>query len=219
MTKRLLRVHSPKLHLLMISLAVSLAAYAQIAAQAELLLNQALYFGDLYNWSDAAQPFSEAERLFTNAGDRRNALYARLGRLRATMEQYSLPALSEQLATLLEREPLLQSDKQLRLFAFLVKGDVDGELDPQPARHDWESVLALAKELGNQKWANRATGEIGFQDFLEGDFDRAQKRVFGALVSAKATHDAGAQIRYLAAIGTGLVLGKKYESEFEKPPI
>jgi CHAT domain-containing protein len=212
MTKRLLRVHSPKLHLLMISLAVSLAAYAQIAAQAELLLNQALYFGDLYNWSDAAQPFSEAERLFTNAGDRRNALYARLGRLRATMEQYSLPALSEQLATLLEREPLLQSDKQLRLFAFLVKGDVDGELDPQPARHDWESVLALAKELGNQKWANRATGEIGFQDFLEGDFDRAQKRVFGALVSAKATHDAGAQIRYLAAIGTGLVLGKKYEA-------
>jgi tetratricopeptide (TPR) repeat protein len=131
------------------------------------------------------------------------------------MEQYSLPALSEQLGTLLDREPLLQTDKQLRLFAFLVKGDVDGELDPKPARHDWEAVLALAQELGNTKWVNRATGEIGFQDFLEGDFDQAQKRVFGALGSAKTSHDAGAQIRYLSAIGTGLVLSRKYEPSLE----
>jgi hypothetical protein len=181
---------------------------AQNSTRAEAFLQQALRLGDVYNWSDSAQPFAEAEQLFTQAGDRRNALYARLGRLRAIMEQHSLPVLSEQLATLLGREFLLQTDQRLRLFAFLVKGDVDGELDPKPARQDWESALALAQDLGNTKWINRATGEIGFQDFLEGDFDRAQKRVFGGLGRAKTSQDAGAQIRYLSAIGTGLVLRK-----------
>src|SRR5215469_5632892 len=90
-------------------------------------LQNALRLADLYNWADAAPDFSRAQQLFTEAGDRRNALYARLGLLRATIErnQGALPEESEQLATELAENPLLQSDKELRMFAFIVKGDID----------------------------------------------------------------------------------------------
>ena len=202
--KRYVPICAWQLRLLLILIGANLAIATQSSMSNQVLLTQALRLGDLYNWSDSAQPFSVAEQLFTKAGDRRNALYARLGRLRATMEQYSLPALSEQIMTLLDREPLLQSDPPLRLFALMVKGDVDGELDPEPARQDWEAVLTLARQLGNQKWMDRASAEIGFADFLEGNYDTAQKRVFGALANVQAHHDIGAQMRYLGPLVQGL---------------
>src|SRR5579872_1834747 len=72
-------------------------------------LENALRLANLYNWADAALGFSRAQQLFTEAGDRRNALFARLGLLRATIErnQGALPERSEQLATDLADNPLL----------------------------------------------------------------------------------------------------------------
>jgi len=51
------------------------------------LLHHALYLADLYNWTDAGPGFAKAEKMFIAAGDRRNALYAKLGRIRSTAEQ------------------------------------------------------------------------------------------------------------------------------------
>src|SRR5213595_181402 len=82
----------------------------------DVLLRQALHLGDLYNWADAAPMFTEAEQLYSAHGDNRNALYAHLGRIRSTMEQLTLPEVSEELAAQLDKNPLLQSDKQLRFF-------------------------------------------------------------------------------------------------------
>ena len=56
-------------------------------SQAKELLARALRLADLYNWADAAPAFAEAEQLFTRAGDQRNALYARLGRIRSNIER------------------------------------------------------------------------------------------------------------------------------------
>ena len=109
---------------------------APSSSSPDMLLRHALRLGDLYNWADAYPEFSQAEQLFKVQGDRRNALYAHLGALRASMEQKSLPVFSLELGDLIEQDPLLQSDKQLRLFAYMVKGDVDLELDPVPARQD-----------------------------------------------------------------------------------
>src|ERR671939_522127 len=71
----------------------ALDAQTQTAGE---LLDYALRLASLYNWADAAPSFSRAQQLFTEAGDRRNALYARLGLLRATIErnQGTLPAKS-----------------------------------------------------------------------------------------------------------------------------
>src|SRR5215469_9015191 len=68
--------------------------------QAKELLARALHLADLYNWADAAPAFTEAEQLFVAAGDQRNALYARLGRIRSNIErdQQTIPNVSAQLA-------------------------------------------------------------------------------------------------------------------------
>jgi len=191
---------------------LSAAAQAQAASDdPDLLLKQALHFGDLYNWADAATLFGEAEQLYAARGDKRNAFYAHLGRIRSTMEQLSLPQVSDELGTELENNPLLQSDKELRLFCLMVLGDIDGEIDAAPMRRDWEAALRLAHELGDKKLENRASGELGFALFLEGDMATARQRVAGALMGAMMLGDTGAQIRYLAAVGHAYVQLGSYD--------
>src|SRR5882762_5150201 len=94
-------------------------------SEAKELLARALHLADLYNWADAAPVFTEAERLFAVAGDPRNALYAKLGRIRSNIEreQQTLPMVSSQLAEALEDDPLIQNDRELRMFCLIVKGD------------------------------------------------------------------------------------------------
>src|SRR5579885_574537 len=107
-----------------------------------------------------------------------------------------------------KNDPLLKADDELRLFALIVKGDIDGELNAGPMRLDWEAVQDLARRLRNERWVNRAGGEIGFSYYLEGDLTRARQMVGAALLTATMTGDVGGQIRYLAAIGTALVLAE-----------
>ena len=175
------------------------------------LLHHALYLADLYNWTDAGPEFAKAEKMFIAAGDRRNALYAKLGRIRSTAEQGRLPVISARLTAELDTNPLLRSDKQLRMFSFIVKGDIDSEINSGAMRYDWEQVQALAHELNNAEWQYRALAQLGLAAFYEGDLATARKNVGGALAAATAAGDAGAQIRYLTALGIGLVASKMYE--------
>ena len=197
---------------LLICGAICTGARAQVTADdPDALLKQALRYGDLYNWADAAPLFSQAEQLYVARGDNRNALYAHFGRLRSTMEQLSLPEVSEELGLDLDNNPLVQSDNELRLFCLVVRGDIDGEIDAVPMRRDWEAALSVAQTLGDKKWENRASGEIGFALFLVGDVTTARQKVTAALIGATMLQDAGAQIRYLAAIGHGFVQLGSYE--------
>src|SRR5712691_4785794 len=192
--------------------ALSVSASAQTRSEdPDALLKQALHYGDLYNWADAAPMFTEAEQLYSARGDKRNALYAHLGRIRSTMEQLSLPEVSEELGTELDKNPLLQSDKELRLFCLMVLGDIDGEIDAAPMRRDWEAALKLAQALGDKKLENRASGELGFALFLEGDMASARQKVAGALMGSMMLGDTGAQIRYLAAVGHAYVQLGSYD--------
>lgn len=50
--------------------------------EAEAALQRALHFADLYNWHASRPYFVKAQQLFEAAGDKRNALYARLGAIR-----------------------------------------------------------------------------------------------------------------------------------------
>ncbi len=197
---------------LFLSGAICIFAHAQTTADdPDVLLKQALRYGDLYNWADAASLFTQAEQLYSARGDSRNALYAHLGRLRSTMEQLSLPEVSEELGTELNKNPLLQSDSELRLFCLMVRGDIDGEIDAVPMRRDWEAALKITQALGDKKWENRASGELGFALFLEGDLAAARQKVAGALIGATMLQDTGAQIRYLAAIGHAFVQLASYD--------
>src|SRR5258708_22003085 len=137
------------------------SAKAQIPADdPDVLLKQALHLGDLYNWADAAPMFTEAEQLYAGRGDSRNALYAHLGLIRSTMEQLSLPEVSEELGAELDKNPLLQSDKALRLFCLMVLGDIDGELAAAPMRRDWQAALKLAQVIVDKRLHNSTSIEL-----------------------------------------------------------
>jgi CHAT domain-containing protein/tetratricopeptide (TPR) repeat protein len=183
------------------------SAFAQETPQT--LLDRALRLGDKYSWADSRDLFFKAEDGFRSY-DQRNALYAKIGRLRSTMEEQSLPALSAELDALLT-DPLVANDPQLRLFCLIVKGDVDGELDATSAKRDWMAVRDLADKMGNTRWKNRAGGELGFEAFLEGDVASARQLVAGALLGAVASGDKPAQARFMGAIGTGLALSGIYD--------
>src|SRR2546430_17370140 len=129
------------------------------------LLSQALRRGDLYNWSDAEPLFAEAERLYSQRGDARNALYARIGHIRSTMEQLSLPETSAMLDEQLQRNSILRTDKQLRLFCLAVKGDIDGEFDSKPMRRECEEALVIACELEIKKMQNLHSDDELFAKF------------------------------------------------------
>ena len=94
---------------------------------ADALLHRGLYLSDLYNWRAVRPYFVKAQHMFEAAGDKRNALYAQLGAIRAGADPAPIPELSYRLDQELATNPLLQSDKELRMFCFIVKG-------PRPQR-------------------------------------------------------------------------------------
>ena len=173
----------------------------------------ALHLADLYNWDDAGPAFAEAEHLFVDAGDQRNALYAKLGRIRSNIDrdQQTLPAVAAQLEEALEDDPLLQNDKELRMFCLIVKGDIDTETNTGAMKQDWEQVQTLAQELGNTKWQYRALAQLGIAAFYDADLETARKDVGAALAAATKAGDVGAQIRILTILATGLNEAKMYE--------
>ena len=180
-------------------------AAASANDEAETPLQRALYFADLYNWHASRPYFTKAQQLFEAAGDKRNALYAHFGAIRAGADPAPITELSYRLAQELATNPILQSDKELRMFCLIVKGDFDGEIDVPAMRRDWTEVAALARELGNAKWQYRAQGQLGFADFYDGDLASAQRNVGAALIAATNAGDVGAQIFYLSATANGLL--------------
>ena len=177
------------------------------------LLARALHLADLYNWSDAGPLFVEAERLFVDAGNQRDARYAKLGRIRSNLDrdQQTLPVVVAQLAEALEDDPLLQNDKELRMFCFIVKGDIDTETNTGAMKQDWTQVQTLARELGNTKWQYRALAQLAIAAFYDGDLESARADAGSALAAATKAGDIGAQVRILTILASGLFESKLYE--------
>jgi CHAT domain-containing protein len=177
------------------------------------VLARALHFADLYNWDDAGPAFAKAEHLFTEAGDQRNALYGKLGRIRSNIDrdQQTLPTVASQLGEALEDDPLLQNDKELRMFCFIVKGDIDTEINTGAMQQDWTQVQTLARELGNTKWQYRALAQLAIAAFYNADLETARKDAGTALQAATKAGDAAAQVRILTILANGLFESKMYQ--------
>ena len=191
--------------ILVLAILVTTSSSAVLADEtADTLLQRALYFSDLYNWRAARPYFTRSQQMFEAAGDKRNALYARVGAIRAGADPAPIPELSYMLDQELATNPLLQSDKELRMFCLVVKGDFDGESDTPAMRRDWTEVVSLARALGNTKWEYRAQGQLGFADFHDGDLPGAQRNVAQALIGATKIDDIGGEIFYLSATAYGL---------------
>ena len=159
----------------------------------------------LTDWYGALPIYTAAEKAAATAGNRRDAMYAKFGRLRGQMQTRSLGALSEDIATDLET-PIATGDLKLRLRGLTVKGDIDLEWDVEAAQQDWEQVREVARKLGDKGWENRATGELALVAFLKGNTGEATTLVQTALQAATQSGDVGGQLRYMGAIANGLLL-------------
>jgi CHAT domain-containing protein len=158
----------------------------------------------LTDWYSAYPLYARAERAANTAGDKRNALYAKFGRLRGEMQTLSLPDVSETIANDLD-SALAQNDAALRLRGLTVKGDIDLEWDVDAAYNDWVAVQQLARQLSHDGWENRTKGELGMIAFLKGNTGDAGKLVETALQTAVKTGDVGGQLRYMGAVANGLL--------------
>ena len=164
----------------------------------------------LKNWQAAEPFFAKAEALYRANGDSRNELYARISRIRGELQRRGLFETSASLDSVLD-DPLVKNDAQLRLRCLTVKGDVDLDFDTDLAARDWTEALAVAKNLGDPAWINRANGELGIISFLHGDYRTGTLQVMGALTQSQKLNDLGGQIRYLTLIGQGLIQLGRYD--------
>ncbi len=188
---------------------VDLLRDAEASKNPEILLAEANRLAWLFNWPKAEPLYVHAEELFKERGDKRNEIYARVGRIRAQSETMSFVDVSEMLGKQLEI-PVAKTDLRLRLWCLAAKGYTDLEINPPSAKRLWTEAQRIAHTLKEAQWEARATGELGIIAFLEGDSRRAATMVGDALLSAMASGDLGAQVRYLEILGYGFDEVKRY---------
>src|SRR5437016_4374492 len=120
------------------------------------------------NWYRAGDFYSRAESFARATGDRRNEVYARVGRIRAIAQTMPWDEVSKALSDQLN-DPIVRGDARLRLWCLAAQGYTGINMDSGAAKRSWTEALQIANALGEKQWAARATGELGVIAFLEGD--------------------------------------------------
>lgn len=182
---------------------LSMSCWGQ-ASPPTIALAEADRLADLRAWTRAEPFFAEAEKGFELAGDTRNALYARLGRIRGELPRRSVADVSQQLAEILET-PLAMSDDRIRLRCLIIKGEADEDYDALLAEQDWREALEIAKRLNDARWVNRANGELGIVAGLQGKTGEAMLKIGTAIQTAKTQGDLSSVVRFLSVLGNGLL--------------
>jgi CHAT domain-containing protein len=167
-----------------------------------ILLNEAVRLYWLNNGSRAAPLFARAAQLFAARGDARDEIFAQVGRVRSEAETTSFVQVSRFINDQLAK-PVVQNDPRLRLWCLAAKGYTDLEIDHDAAKRDWIEAREIAARLGEDRWATRASGELGLIAGLEANPGRAARLLGGALLSTMTSGDTGGQIRFLEILGFG----------------
>ena len=103
------------------------SADAQQSTDPQALVALADHFYWLNNGTAAGPLYARAEKLYSEQGDARNELHAKVGRLRSEAETMSFVELSRFLNEQLQN-PIVQNDKKLRLWCLIAKGYTDIEI-------------------------------------------------------------------------------------------
>ena len=178
------------------------SADAQQSADPQVLLKAADRFYFLNNGPAARPLYAKAEKVFSQHGDARNEIHAKVGRLRSEAETMSFVDLSRFLNEQLQN-PIVRADKKLRLWCLIAKGYTDIEIDYRASKRDWLEAQDISKSLGESQWVTRASGELGLIAFLEGNPGRAARLLGGAVLSTMTNGDTAGQVRFLELLGRG----------------
>lgn len=179
-------------------------ANAQPSADPEKLLAEAERLAWFKSWAKAEPIYAEAEKLFAQRGDERNALYARVGKIRGQLPRRPVAQVSQELEDILGL-PIAQSDEPLRLRCLTIKGETEEDFDPTLAVESWSEALQIAKRLNDARWVNRAQGELGVIAGLQGDMNAAIMQLGTALKVAETNGDTPSVVRWMTIFGHGFV--------------
>ena len=169
------------------------------------LLSEADRLADQGNWFRAAPLYAKAEREFQRAGDRRNELYAKFGRLHGDTEAGLYRATRAQVVLDLT-DPLVEGGPQLKIRALALLGTIDLNLDTAAAGDDWRQLLAVATAAGDRKWQNRANGYLGLVAGLSGNIGAAGGALYQAVMKAEQLGDASGEIYFATWIANGMAV-------------
>jgi len=178
------------------------SADVQQSADPQVLLKAADRFYFLNNGPAARPLYAKAEKVFSQHGDARNEIHAKVGRLRSEAETMSFVDLSRFLNEQLQN-PIVQADKELRLWCLIAKGYTDIEIDYRASKRDWLEAQDISRSLGESQWVTRASGELGLIAFLEGNPGRAARLLGSAVLSTMTNGDTAGQVRFLELLGRG----------------
>jgi CHAT domain-containing protein len=169
------------------------------------LLSQADRFADAGNWVSARPLYVKAEAEFLSAGDGRNELYAKFGRLHRDVEAGSYRNVRDELVRDLAN-PTVENDPKLKIRALALKGAIDLNLNTTAAGEDWSQILTIAKQTGDRKWENRANGELGLVAGLNGDVGTAALALIKAISTADQLGDIAAHLNFATWLGNGMAV-------------
>lgn len=180
------------------------SASAQEAQNPDRLLEEAERLAWVKAWARAEPLYAEAARLYAARGDRRNAIFAEINRLRGELPRLPVPEVSQRLAEFRD-DPIVQADDRVRLRCLVIKGETDEDLDPSLAEESWREALEIAERIDEPRWANRARGELGFVAFMMGDITSGVIGVTQAMEVARQNGDTPSLVRWLTLFGLGFV--------------
>lgn len=173
------------------------------AADPDNLLSRADHLAELGNSVKARPLYAQAEKEFHARGDTRNELYAKFGRLRRDVERGSYSTVAEEVQADLQN-PVVQNDPALKIRALSLKGVIDLNLNTAAAQDDYSQMQAFAKAIGDRKWENRASGELGIIAGVNGDIRTAATALLRAISTAAALNDVSAQISFTTWLANGM---------------
>jgi CHAT domain-containing protein len=169
------------------------------------LLVQADRLADQGNWSAAGPLYARAETAFHRNGDVRNEVYAKLGRLHRDEEAGSYRAVRVEAERILN-EPIVQNDPVLHIRALALIGTIDLNLNTVAALDDWTQVREVAVKAGDQKWENRANGQLGLVAGVSGNIAAAGLALYSAMTKAEQLGDTAAYVHFATWLANGMAV-------------
>ena len=179
-----------------------ICANAQTAAD---LLSQADHFAHQGDWYDAGPLYAKAEAEFRRTGDNRNELYAKFGRLHRDVESGSYRTVRAEVVKALG-SPAVQVDPLLRIRGLALLGSIDLNIDTAAAVNDWNQVLSIAKTINDQKWDNRAKGELALIAGANGNLGSAGVALYAAMAKAEQLGDVAGYVSFATWLTNGMAV-------------
>lgn len=181
----------------------SVTAQSASAQDPAALLAKADAFAHQGNWYKAAPLYADAESAFQRKGDLRNALYAKFGRLHRDVERGAYRAVHAEVSHDL-LNPSVAGDPLLKIRALALLGNIDLNVDTRAGVEDWQEVLTVATKISDEKWQNRARGELALLAGVNGDLAAAAIGLHQAIAKAEAIGDVPGQLHFSVWLANGM---------------